>query len=55
MSDVNLDDLIQKDKDQKKTQKKNIAKKGGKTTGPRKRVNKPEGKKPIRNRDNARY
>jgi hypothetical protein len=55
MSDVNLDDLIKKDKEQKKTQKKNVAKKGVKATGSRKRVNKPEGKKSIKNRDNTRF
>ena len=51
MSDVNLDELIKTDKEQKKTHKKNVAKKGAKAVGPRKRVNKQEGKLQRRNRD----
>lgn len=50
MTDVNLDDLILKDKTDKKNQKKNVAKKGDKQTGPRRRV-KVQGKKPIRDRE----
>jgi hypothetical protein len=55
MSDVNLDDLIQKDKENKKGQKNTIAKKGGNKAGPRRRGDKPQGKKIVKTKNTQRF